>query len=315
MTRLGSSSLFAWSISFLLHGLLFLGFYSVVIREASEPRVLIIPEARLAPGPIGPGAAGSPLPPTARQPEQPETPPVAGLSAGENEPLPVISIASGGEGNPGLAELSQRSAATGITSGAIATGSVLGSAVGAAGVGGGGGGSGLTAPASTFFGQVGTAYKVVYVVDLSASLMIYMNDIAKEMRESIRNLLPTQRFHIVLAKASQIEEFPPRRLVPAIAQYKKMADGFLQMTAGVGAADPAEAMRRAFAVKPELIYFLTDGDYGKTEQELEKTLRDLNPGQRVKITVIGFDPSPKSRILLERIAREHGGNFRAVQPK
>jgi hypothetical protein len=106
--------------------------------------------------------------------------------------------------------------------------------------------------------------------------------------------------------------------VPAIAQYKKQANAYLDTITGVprpGKADPVEAMRRAFAAGPELIYFLSDGDYSDVQSHLESTLRELNAKRRVKMTVIGFDPSPIARSLLERIAREHGGHFRVVQPK
>ena len=94
-------------------------------------------------------------------------------------------------------------------------------------------------------------------------------------------------------------------------------------------------MRRAFAVKPELIYFLTDGAYfellpGKNSEysDLELALKRLNPDSEVKITVIGYglsmetagkggQPSaqPPQVPFLERIAREHGGHFRIVEAK
>ena len=153
--------------------------------------------------------------------------------------------------------------------------------------------------------------------------MIHIDEIIAEMRRSIRQLIPTQSFHIVLARPGKVEEFAPRRLVPAIGRYKQQAGDYLATIAGVpqpGKADPIEAMRRAFAVEPELIYFLSDGEYADVESELEKTLDQLNADKAVAITTIGFDPSrgpdPQRgpRALLERIARRHGGHFRVVEP-
>jgi len=143
------------------------------------------------------------------------------------------------------------------------------------------------APLSSFFGQTGNAY-------------------------------PTQRFHIVLARPRHVEEFSPRRLVPAIARYKKEAMAFLDTVERIpkpGKADPIEAMKRAFAVRPELIYLLSDGDYPDIADDLERELDRLNADRAVCITAIGFDPSPDPRALLERIARRHGGHFRVVEPK
>ncbi len=177
---------------------------------------------------------------------------------------------------------------------------------------------GTAAPASVFFGQTGNAYKVVYVVDVSASQMIYMDDIVREMRQSLRGLVPTQRFHIVLARPRQVDELSHRRLVPAVSRYTREAAAFLETIDRIpkpGKADPLEAMKRAFAVRPELIYFLSDGDYPDIEGELERTLDQLNADRAVAITVIGFEPSPRPRALLERIARNHGGHFRSVEPQ
>jgi hypothetical protein len=171
-------------------------------------------------------------------------------------------------------------------------------------------------PVTRLFGQAGNARKVVYVVDVSASLVIYLEDIISEMHLSIRSLLPTQWFHIILAKPVQVVEFKPQRLVPAISRYKEAAVDFIDTIRGTpkpGKADPVDAMRRAFACRPELIYFLTDGDYSTVEGELMRTLADLNRDRQAKITVIGFNPAPQVQDLLLRIARENGGHYRLVE--
>jgi hypothetical protein len=45
---------------------------------------------------------------------------------------------------------------------------------------------------------------------------------------------------------------------------------------------------------------------------LEKALEQLNKDRAVAITTLGFDPAPRCRGLMERIARNHGGHFRLV---
>ncbi|HSW46750.1 MAG TPA: hypothetical protein VLM89_14405, partial [Phycisphaerae bacterium] len=231
--RLLRSNGFAWSLSIALHAVLFLVFWMAVLREASPARRAIIPEARLAaaPGPTQPldpqpmQLAPRPMPPLEADKPRVDEAVVAALVPDEPASLAL----------PGTISLTAQAAA-----------------------------AGPQAPLSSFFGQSGNAYRVVYVVDVSASLMIYIDDIIQQMRSSIHDLVPTQRFHIVLARPQEVEELPARRLVPAIARYKKEADLFLSTIDRVpkpGKADPIEAMRRAFAVGPELIYFLSDGDY------------------------------------------------------
>ncbi|MBI4581389.1 MAG: hypothetical protein HY718_16930 [Planctomycetes bacterium] len=308
VSRLVRSSAFAWMLSVALHGALFLVFYQLGFGKAASVRRLIIPEARLAVGPA----------PVLPRPDAPvkfasEDPGAAARAATRTprlDELPIVSVESRGPGAAGVVVSGPPLLALpGVD--AAGTGTALGSA-------GAGGGPAAFGPVSRFFGQAGNAYKVVYVVDVSASLMYYTDDIIREMQDSIRDLLPTQEFHMVLAMPREIREFEPRRLVPANARYKGMAYDFMRVIAGVpkpGKADPIEAMRRAFAARPELIYFLTDGDYPDVESDLESTLKELNRAGDVKITVIGFDPSPAPRALLERIARTNGGHCRFVEPK
>jgi len=293
--RMVRSNLFAWAVSIGLHGAVFGALYLAVFDEDDASKRIIIPEARLT------GPADRTPPPTRIPLElsrQASARPLENTDAKLDElPLAAVTLdqvpafAVPGAANADLA--------SSLTAGALA------SSLGAG-------------PVSSFFGQAGNAYKVVYVVDVSASLWIYIDEIAREMKRSIRDLVPTQRFHIVLARPQRVEELSSRRLVPAIRRYKEEAGAFLETITGrmePGKADPVEAMRRAFAVEPELIYFLSDGDYRDVEQALEQTLRQLNADKAVKITVIGFGPSPRARALLERIARNHGGHFRAVEPR
>ncbi len=325
IARVVGSRSFAGLASLALHAAVFAAFLATSFAEPGK-RLLIIPEARLTED-LGrvPPPAESPIriapasgnPPPGGQPDQPNlaqadprptgwpqgvVPPNA-PAAESLDDLPVAALSAG---DPlalappaGVAQI-----AGGVGSG---TG-------GGSGRGRGGGGSAY-APVSRFFGQAGTAHKVVYVVDLSASLMTQMDEIIREMNASVKALLPTQQFHIVLAMPQELREMPAKRLVPAIGTSKAAAFDFIKVmneTPRPGMADPIEAMRAAFAVQPELIYFLSDGDYPAIEAEFEQALRQLNPLGAVRITTIGFDPSPGPRALLQRIAAQHGGNCRLV---
>ncbi len=310
--RLTRSNAFAWMVSLGLHGALFASFYQMGFGQPASVDRIIIPEARLVEGPVPllPRPDDAQVRLGAPPQGSPGAAPIAGHAPRLDE-LPILSIAAPAAG---ATDVVVSGPPVGGLSGVDGAG--MGTALGA-GRGGGSGGAAF-GPVSRFFGQAGNAYKVVYVVDVSASLMIYIDEIIRQMQDSVRGLVPTQQFHIVLAMPREVREFEPRRLVPANARYKAMAYDFIKVIAGVpkpGKADPIEAMRRAFAIKPELIYFLTDGDYPDIESDLEAGLRQMNAGNHVKITVIGFDPSPAPRALLERIARVHGGNCRFVEPK
>ncbi|MEP0844716.1 MAG: hypothetical protein HRF43_18615 [Phycisphaerae bacterium] len=328
LQRLGRSNGLTLGISAVLHGAVFLGFYRVVLREDSPPRQIIIPEARLAPAG---GAAGNPSVPPPRLDPRPAPPPLSGsvgsiASAGPtavsplqlNE-LPVLAVnLTGGSGfvvgaPPGTATGPSGSAVLG------ASGSLLGSGYAAGGRGGSGG---LVGPATTFFGAAGNAYRVVYVVDVSASLRIYLSDVKKQLISSIQALTPSQQFQIITnqfdrtAKADAIREFAPNRLVYATEKNKREAVGFVNaLRVETGVFDPLGTLRRAHQLQPELIYLLSDGDYPNVADDLLKLVKDLNARHPAKITAISFDPAPRSRGLLEAVTRQTGGFFRLVEFK
>jgi hypothetical protein len=285
-TRLARSSLLAWVASIVLHAALFLFLYDIVLREAAQPRRVVIPEARLveAAGPLH-------LPPAILELSR-QTIPIPAAAPLPLDHLPPVSapIESLSALPAGWETATPTTPPAGLASGVV--------------------------PAVSLFGQAGNAYRVVYVVDVSASLMIYLDDVVRELRRSIRDLLPTQRFHIVLARPEDslnrtgLEELAAGRLVPANGQHKAEAMTFLDgITVEAGEAMVNKAMRRALEVGPELIYFLTDGDF---QDDLEQELERLKAPGVVKITVIGFEPAPEPAKRLERVARRHGGNYRVV---
>lgn len=270
-------------------------FYAVVMRDEPSARRIIIPEAALA-GVMQPVAAQqlpqAPALDISRQGSLPQAQPQPTFERGAGVEAALQRLVSAAQPAASRAPLA-------------ATGPLLVSSVN-------------LGPATSFFGQTGNAYKVVYVVDVSASLMIYTAQIIEEMQTSIESLTPMQKFHIVLARPKRVEELQFKRLVPAVPRYTQAARELIHSIdriPDVGAADPMKAMQRAFAVQPELIYFLTDGDYMSIEKPLEQTIDKLNAGRSVKITVIAFSPTPRASALLQRIAGRTGGHFRVVEPR
>ena len=291
--RATRSNVFAWAISLCVHAAVFGALYVAVFDEEAGPKRMIIPEARLA-GQVDTSSPKTSMP--LRLSRQDVPIPLEKTDVKLDE-LPIAAIRLD-EGPTVVLPATGSDGASSLTSGALAS-------------------SVRAGPVTSFFGEAGNAYRIVYVVDWSQSLGLYFDDIVAEMRRSIGALVPTQRFHLVLAIPPQVREFGPKRLVPALRKFKGQAETYLKDLPRwePGRADPIEAMRRAFAAGPELIYFLSDGDYRDVEEELEKTLKELNRDQAVKITVIGFSPRPTDQRLLERIARQHGGHFRLVEPR
>ncbi len=207
--------------------------------------------------------------------------------------------------------------APGDPSTALATGLPKGGELSIIGIGTGGGdlsrfGMGTGGgPGAEFFGLGRSApgvQRIVYVVDRSGSMTDTFDFVRAEMKRSIGALRRSQRFHLIFFNFGEPVENPPRELVSAIAAQKLKAGEFLDGIMTGGGTDPEPAMRRAFAVGPDLIYFLTDGEFRDT---LIQRLREWNKDRRVRIFTIAFMGAGGAG-LLEQIAREHGGEFRHI---
>jgi hypothetical protein len=162
-----------------------------------------------------------------------------------------------------------------------------------------------------FFGlgrSAPAARAIVYVVDRSGSMTHTFDIVLQELKRSVSALGRSQRFHVIFFSSGEPLENAPRRLVNAITAHKELLFKFMQNVAPGGATDPEPAMRRAFAVEPDLIYFLTDGEFSES---LLPRLKEWNRNRDVRIFTIAFFGS-EGAPLLERIAREHGGDFRVV---
>ena len=176
---------------------------------------------------------------------------------------------------------------------------------------------------SRFFGTGGTARDIVYVVDRSGSMLDTFDAVRKEMIRSITRLSPAQRFHVIFFATGKPKENPPRRLVPATVENKRIALKFLHEIIPEGQTDPIPALQRAFAVlraapgskKGQLIYLLTDGEFPDNEKVLQE-IRRLNAKHTVHInTILHWHHSPEVMKVLQQIAKENKGTFKFVQPE
>ncbi len=183
------------------------------------------------------------------------------------------------------------------------------------GIGAGGGdfskfglkGGGDAAP--SFFGQrVQGARRIVYVVDRSGSMTDTFGYVRDELKRSISKLRRSQKFHVIFFSSGMPVENPPRRLVSAIQAQKQQFFSFLDTIYSEGGTHPEPALVRAFEVDPDLVYFLTDGEFNPS---LLDKLDKINRNRSVRIfTIAYFDR--RGAELLEKIAREHRGEFTFV---
>ncbi len=162
-----------------------------------------------------------------------------------------------------------------------------------------------------FFGQgagESLAKRIVFVVDSSGSMILYLDRVKRELQNCIERLTPLQSFHVIFFGADDAWENPQGKLVPAIKVYKREAFAFLDRVVAEGRSDPTKAMKRAFEVKPDMIFFLSDGELSR---DLLGKLDRWNRKKKVRIYTYAYVHRP-GRILLEEIARRHNGQFKFI---
>lgn len=323
----GPMVLTAWLVAIMLHvmalTLMYLYVFPISLRSASETPPSHI---NLIGDPDGVGLGTNPAAPPGDRtglidlPQQP-----ASVSLTDQLPLPmpapsmdvpIQAIGTGGE--PGGRESTNGPSV--VTAPGTSDGPAIG--IGSGSGGGTGAGDGTGSGSGGFFGIPGTvtdggdgrargARRIVFVVDRSGSMADTFHAVKKELRRSVSSLLRGQRFHVIFFSQGPIVENPPRKLVNAVPGHKEEFFQFLDQVEAGGGTQPELAMRRAFDLEPELIYFLTDGLF---DASLLVKLREWNKSERIKISTIAY-VSDEGRPLLEQIAREHGGQFRFVSER
>ncbi|HUW83786.1 MAG TPA: VWA domain-containing protein [Phycisphaerae bacterium] len=289
----GSTEMLAWGISLVAHVGVFALLASLTWSlQANEGDKLVIPEARLAREPGEPirvpepadKAVSTPLEQTelpAYKPSQQQADFAWRRPARSESDLKIIGIGTGG-GLP-------------LAGGLSGPGSESG-------------------PRAEFFGAGGNAYRICYVIDRSGSMLDSFEYVRRELKRSINDLVPQQQFHVIFFNAGEPVENPPRAMIHATSTARQKTFDFLDQIVPGGQTDPSRALERAFSLvpPPELIYFMTDGEF---DPSVVEKLRHWNQRKRVKINTIAFlyELGDVGGVpLLRRIAREHGGVYRFV---
>lgn len=173
-----------------------------------------------------------------------------------------------------------------------------------------GGAGGLDAV--TFFNSTSVAQRIVFVVDASTSMEGRKFERAKEeLLTAVSNLGPKQRFFVYFFSDKDYAMFAPKTPTDMVQLDTKNWEQFLRWVNEQGLVPdtrPRRALQRAFGLRPDVIFLLTDGDFN--DDTYDYLMRMSN--YKVRVNTIGFDVGENSREVLERIARKFRGEFTEV---
>ncbi len=212
--------------------------------------------------------------------------------------------------------------------------SLLGTGTGAGEAGTGGFGSGFGS--GTHIGQAGVwnltirADTIVYVVDFSGSIIVAVDDLKRELKRSIGRLQPSQSFNVILFYSSgggqdekvRTESFRPK-LEPADPATRREFFEWIDRKAPMGVTDPLPAMKRALALRPQAIFFFSDGYF---DDSVVTEVERANRGGQTRIYCLVFDEillqdtsglprETDGARRLRRLAESNGGKARIVTGK
>jgi len=168
-----------------------------------------------------------------------------------------------------------------------------------------------------FFGSWTNRRKICYVVDCSGSMKGIFGRVRRRLRQSIEALEQDQFFNIIFFGNNRLYEFSKGRLVRATGKSKSRAYDFIDSVSPAGKTNAMAALQRALQNSnssnhsPSIVYFLTDGfeltagDTRSFSYETANLLKKYVP--RTIVNTIGFWPQENDRKMLEKIARQSGG--------
>jgi hypothetical protein len=147
---------------------------------------------------------------------------------------------------------------------------------------------------------------IVYVVDCSGSMTDALEYVKYLLKRSVSELGEADDFHVICFSSGPPLEMRPRRLVAATERNQQAAFEFIDRLTPDGGTDPTDAIERAFEMQPDIIFFLSDGDYDV--DALIALCWTLNAEHKpLQLRVIAF-PDPVGGKELKRLADANGGS-------
>ena len=264
-----------------------------------------------APGPLGPerlAAALEPVaPPSGSEPNAADAPP-APAEALLSEILPTQSPATD------VVRQALPGPSTSIPSMTAPPGRSGGGGGGSGGGSGGGVGRGI-GPGTEFFGARENASSYAYVIDCSGSMATRGSlDVAKrELANSLGRLPPDARFAVVFYNLYATVFSDPlgrRGMMAATADNKRRVDQQLARIVPDGGTEHMLALRAALALRPEVIFFLTDADL-MTQTDAMTVVSEAN-GTRIQAVEFGRGMNTAPTNPLQTLAVKTGGSYRYI---
>ncbi len=163
----------------------------------------------------------------------------------------------------------------------------------------------------SFFGVKNQASRIVLLIDHSGSMIGKLHLVKAQVRITLDQLLPFQHF-AVISFAHRYKILGPDRLIAGTVRNRRRVKQLLHSVLAEGHNDDQlapflNAFTVAFKMKPQVIYFLTDGHFDK---RLISRVAELNRHYHVQVDTFAFlDHDPLFIQHLKQISSQTNGRF------
>jgi hypothetical protein len=162
------------------------------------------------------------------------------------------------------------------------------------------------------FGLRSRGAKFVYVFDRSSSMEGSPLSAAKrELIASLSQLDRVHQFQIIFynQEPQLMPEFRASspRMIFADEQGKRLAASFIGGIFADGGTDHLRSLKMALALRPDVIFFLTDANEPQMRPDELATIRHLNQGTRINTIEFGLGQPPSTHNFLHLLAEQNAG--------
>lgn len=162
----------------------------------------------------------------------------------------------------------------------------------------------------TFFGKEVRANSVAFVIDASGSMSGMRFQRARtELVNAISKLEPNQRFFVVFYTDETYPMFFPDNtidLIPADQTNLRRVFNWIEQSQVQGGTQPQLAIALTLKLKPDVVFFLSDGNIPNETQGIVKY---HNAGSAVHTITFGSDVGAR---IMRQIALKNGGEYRFI---
>jgi hypothetical protein len=166
----------------------------------------------------------------------------------------------------------------------------------------------------SLFGVEGVGSKFVYLFDRSVSMEGPLLAAAKrQLIASLQSLENVHQFQIVFFNYDvQIWDLTggQQRIPFATARNKQLATRYVQGITASGGTLRRKALQRALALRPEVVFFLTDTDNKMAAGDVTQSIRQaVRAGTTIHTIEFGFGPTSGGENFLTQLAHGTGGQY------